>query len=111
MARTKQGPEFEIQVGGERYVWRLQRLPQWTSDTAKWRGKAIAVRHTQGQREAVLWNFPPAPSRDSGAPPAEGHADRTGNIVARAITSAIAAGMGALTRGKVVTIVVDESGG
>lgn len=52
MARTKQGSEFEIAVDGEPYVWRLQRQPQWSSDTAGWRGMAIAVRHKEGQREA-----------------------------------------------------------
>jgi hypothetical protein len=60
MARTKDSSEFEIEVDGERYVWRLQRRPGWSRDAAEWRGMAIAVRHQEGQREAVL-EFPPGP--------------------------------------------------
>ena len=106
MARIKQ--EFEIEVGGERYVWRLQRLPQWSSDTAKWRGMAIAVRHGEGQREAVL-EFPPARQPKFGAPQLK-PSQIAPELVAKAITSAIAAGWDPLSRGKVVTIVVDEKG-
>ena len=46
-------PEFEIEVDGEAYVWWLHRRPQWSSDAAKWRGMAIAVRHQEGKREAA----------------------------------------------------------
>ena len=66
MARSKQIPEFEIEVDGEPYVWRLQRLPQWSSDAAEWRGMAIGVRHKEGQREAVL-EFPPGQQPRYGA--------------------------------------------
>ena len=50
MARTRQGAEFEIEVGGEPYVWRLQRKPHWSSDPAERRpgggpGAAIRVEH------------------------------------------------------------------
>ena len=67
MARTNQTPEFAIEVDGAPYVWRLQRQPQWSSDTNAWRGMAIAVRHKEGQREAVV-EFPPGPERKYGAP-------------------------------------------
>src|SRR5687768_10889508 len=60
MARSKQLPEFEIEVEGEAYLWRLQRIPQWSSDTAGWRGMAIAARHAEGQREVVM-EFPAGP--------------------------------------------------
>ena len=43
MARTKQVPEFEIEVGGEPYIWRLQRKPHWSNDPAERRGMGIAV--------------------------------------------------------------------
>lgn len=108
MAKTKQGPEFEIDVGGEIYVWRLQRQPQWSSDTNSWRGMAIAVRHLEGQREAVV-EFPPGRQPKFGAPllkPA--HIAR--ELVAAAINSAIAAGWEPLSRGKTVAIVVDAAG-
>ena len=109
MAQTKQKPEFEIVVDGETYLWRLQRLPQWSSDTANWRGMAIGVRHQEGQREAVL-EFPAGPPLRYGAPQLKPQQiDK--QLVAKAITSAIAAGWEPLSRGKVVTIAVDEAGG
>ncbi len=109
MARTKQNPEFEIEVDGEPYVWRLQRLPQWSSDTSEWRGMAIAVRHTEGQREAVL-EFPPGQQPRYGAPQLK-PSQIAPQLVAKAIASAIAAGWEPLSRGKTVAIVVDETGG
>src|SRR5688572_13058296 len=107
MARTKQGPEFEIEVGGEPYVWRLQRQPGWSSDAAMWRGKAIAVRHKEGQREAVL-EFPPGPARRYGAPLLQ-PSQIAPALVAKAIASAILAGWEPLSRGKTVAIDVDET--
>lgn len=109
MARTKHSPEFEITVDGEPYVWRLQRQPQWSSDAAGWRGMAIAVRHRDGQREAVL-EFPPGVQPRYGAPqlqPSQIAVER----VAKGIASAIVAGWEPLSRGKTVAIVVDASGG
>lgn len=109
MARTKRSPELAIQVDGEHYVWRLQRRPQWSGDAAQWRGMAIAVRHAEGQREAVL-EFPPGQQPRYGAPhlqPSQIDPD----LVARGIASAIAAGWEPLSRGKTVAIVVDADGG
>lgn len=109
MAKPKLGPEFEITVDGEAYVWRLQRRPQWSTDTKTRHGMAIAVRHAEGQREAVV-EFPPAPQPRYGAPQLKA-TDIDVALVARAITSAIGAGWAPLSRGKTVAIVVDETGG
>ena len=109
MARTKQNPDCPISVDGEAYVWRLQRQPQWSSDSAAWRGMAIAVRHTEGQREAVV-EFPPGPQPRYGAPQLQPSQIASG-LVATAIASAIAAGWEPLSRGKTVAIVVDAAGG
>jgi hypothetical protein len=109
MARTKQSPEFEIEVDGEPYVWRLQRRPHWSSFPADRRGMAIAVRHREGQREAVL-EFPPGPQPRYGAPQLQPSQIPPG-LVAKAITSAVAAGWEPLSRGKTVAFVVDETGG
>ena len=109
MAGSKQSGELEIEVGGETYVWRLQRQPQWSSDVAGWRGMAIAVRHKEGQREAVL-EFPPGPQPRYGAPQLK-TSQIAPNLVAKAIASAIDAGWEPLSRGKTVTIVVDATGG
>ena len=109
MARTKQIPEFDIEIDGEPYLWRLQRLPQYSRDDAKWRGMAIAVRHTEGQREAVV-ECPPGPQPRYGAPQLQPSQIASG-LVATALASAIAAGWETLSRGKTVAIVVDAAGG
>ncbi len=109
MARTKQSPEFDIEVDGEPYVWRLQRPPQWSSDVGAFRGKALAVRHKEGQREAVL-EFPAGPQPRYGAPQLK-PSQIPPELVARAIASAIQAGWEPMSRGKTVTIVVDATGG
>ncbi len=108
MARTKLSPEFDIVVGGDPYVWRLHRQPGWSSDAAALHGKAIAVRHKEGQREAVL-EFPPEPQPRYGAPLLKA-SQIAPDLVAKAIGSAIAAGWDPLSRGKTVTIVVDTTG-
>ena len=109
MAKANQSAEFEIEVGGEPYVWRLQRKPQWSSDPAQRRGMAIAVRHAAGRREAVL-EFPPGPQPRFGAPQLK-PGRIAPELVARAIASALAAGWEPSSRGKPVAIVVDADGG
>lgn len=70
---------------------------------------AIAARHKEGQREAVL-EFPPGVKPRFGAPQLQA-SQIAPALVAKAIASAIAAGWEPLSRGKTVTIVVDETGG
>lgn len=108
MARNKQG-EFEIEVDGEPFVWRLQRQPRWSSDSANWHGMALAVRHKEGQREAIL-EFPPGQQPRFGAPQLQA-SQIAPALVAKAIASAMAAGWEPHSRGKTVTIVVDATGG
>jgi hypothetical protein len=108
MPRAKQTAEFDIEVAGEPYVWRLQSRPRWSSDPAERRGMGIAVRHREGQREAVL-AFPPGPQPRFGAPQLQ-PSQIAPALVANAIASAIAAGWEPLSRGKTVTIVVDDAG-
>ena len=101
-------PEFPIEVGGDPYVWRLQRQPQWSSDTNSFRGMAIALRHKDGQREAVV-EFPAGRQPRFGAPMLKPqHIDP--KLIVNAIASAIGAGWDPLSRGKTVTIEVDEAG-
>lgn len=109
MAKTKRNPEFEIEVAGEPYVWRLQRQPRRSSDSGEWLGMAIAVRHREGQREAVV-EFPPGPRPKFGAPLLQ-PSQIAPELVANAIASAIVAGWEPLSRGKTVAIVVDAKGG
>jgi hypothetical protein len=109
MASTKQRAEFDIEVGGEPYVWRLQRQPRWSNDPAERRGMAIAVRHREGQREAVI-EFPPGSQPRFGAPQLQA-SQIAPELVATAIASAIAAEWEPLSRGRTVVIVVDATGG
>jgi len=99
---------LEIEVGGEPYVWRLHRQPGWSSDAPVRHGMAIAVRHQEGQREAVV-EFPPGPEPRYGAPLLKASQIAT-TLVAKAITSAIEAGWDPHSRGKTVAIVVDSTG-
>lgn len=109
MAKSKQAPEFEVQVDRQSYMWRLHRQPGWSSDNNERHGMAIAVRHKEGQREAVV-EFPPGPEQKYGAPLLKPAAIAP-DLVTNAIASAVAAGWDPLSRGKTVTIVVDSTGG
>jgi len=109
MAQKKRIVEVEIQVDGQPYVWRIQRQPMWSSDAANWRGMAIAVRHQEGQREAVM-EFPPAPPPRKGTPLIQ-PAHIPPQVVSKAIRSAISVGWEPLSRGKTVAVSVDETGG
>jgi hypothetical protein len=109
MARSKQSPEFDIDVGGDPYVWRLHRQPGWSSDAAEPHGMALVVRHKEGQREAVL-EFPAGPQPKFGAPQLK-PSQIAKELVVKAIGSAIAAGWEPLSRGKTVAIIVGATGG
>lgn len=108
MASTKLNPEFEIEVDGDLYLWRLHRRPRWSTDVASHQGMALAARHREGQREVVI-EFPPGPQPRYGAPQLK-PSQIAPDLVARAIRSALASGWEPLSRGKTVTIVVDASG-
>ena len=109
MGRTKLAEDFDIVVDGEPYIWRLQRRPQWSKDASARRGVAVAVRHAEGQREAVI-EFPPGEQPKYGAPMFK-VSQVDVKLVARAIASAIAAGWDPHSRGRTVEIAVDETGG
>jgi hypothetical protein len=108
MAKGKQPVEFEITVDGDPYLWRLQRQPQWSSDANEFRGMALAVRHAEGQREAVV-EVPAGRQPHYGAPMLKPAMIKP-ELVVNAIRSAIGTGWEPLSRGKTVTIVVDETG-
>lgn len=109
MTRSKQGSELEIKVDGELYLWRLHRQPGWSNDGPERHGMAIAVRHVEGQREAVI-GFPPGPEPRYGAPLLKA-ARIDQKLIAKAVASAIAAGWEPLSRGKTVYVEVDDQGG
>jgi len=105
---TKLTVEFDIDIDGAPYVWRLHRLPQWNYDPSERHGKVIAARHKEGQREALI-EFPPGPKPKFSAPPLK-PSQIPVRIIAKAIASAMDAGWEPLSRGKPVVIYVDEEG-
>lgn len=109
MARTRLINEYPITVGEEAYIWWLQRQPQGAKDPAKRRGMAIAVRHSEGKREAVL-EFPPGLQPRFGASQFQ-DSQIAPALVAKAISSALEAGWEPFSRGKTVNFAVDEFGG
>ena len=109
MSRAKKSEAFDLEVEGEPYVWRLQRQPQWSSDQAERRGMAIAVRHRDGQREALL-EFPAGKQPRFGVRQLQ-VSQIPSELVATAIASALSAGWEPFSRGKPVAIAVDEAGG
>ena len=108
MSRTKHSDEFEIEVGGEAYVWRLHSRPQCSSDPKERRGMGIAVRHGEGQREAVL-EFPPGPQPRFGLRQLQA-AQVPVELVRRGIGAALAAGWEPHSRGKTEVFAVDAEG-
>jgi hypothetical protein len=106
---AKPPTEFEIEVDGEPYLWWLQRRPQWSNKPEERRGMGIGVRHHEGKRQVVI-EFPPA----SAAPRFGGAQLQPQQIptalVKKAIASAVGAGWDPYSRGKPVTIAVDETG-
>jgi len=109
MAKTKLNPELEITVDGEAYLWRIHAQPKWSRDPASRHGMAIAVRHLEGQREAIV-EFPLGPAPRFGMALLRAQHINL-DLVKTAIASAIAAGWEPLSRGKTVNIMVDETGG
>ncbi|WP_369058784.1 hypothetical protein ABOZ73_14160 [Caulobacter sp. 73W] len=108
MARSKQVPEFKVEIDGRTYVWWLQRRPAWSRDDNAMTGMALAARDAEGQREVVL-EFPPGPRPRLGAPVLKPESIPV-RLVTTAIASAIAAGWDPLSRGKPVMIIVDADG-
>ncbi|MEW5687133.1 MAG: hypothetical protein AB1942_19605 [Pseudomonadota bacterium] len=107
MAQPKQA-EFAISVDGEAYVWRLQRKPRWSNKPSERSGMAIAVRHAEGVREAVV-EFPPGEQPQFGGGQLRPEQIDL-RLVTNAIASAVAAGWDPYSRGRVVNIVVDAQG-
>jgi hypothetical protein len=108
MASSKLTPEFEIEVDGDLFVWHLHRQPQWSHDPSERHGKAISVRHKEGQREVVI-EFPPGPRPKFNAPQLK-PSQIPQRLITTAIASAMQAGWEPLSRGKTVFIFVNETG-
>src|SRR5450432_3231352 len=57
MANFKRDIGGRTIYAGAEYEWRLRREPQWCTVDG-WKGVALAIRHVNGQREAILeWPF------------------------------------------------------
>lgn len=107
MTRPTKDLSGEIVVDGQPYVWRLHRDPQFRSDG--WFGMVIAVRHGEGQREALM-EFPKPTRLPRGSQQLK-HPPILPAVLTKAIISAMAAGWEPLSRGKTVIYEVDATGG
>ena len=104
------GPDqgYALKLARQFEGW-LVLTPGESQDDAVAGCMAIALRHLEGQREAVV-EFPPGEQPRFGAPMFKvSQVDVA--LVARAIASAIAAGWDPHSRGRTVEIAVDETGG
>ena len=90
-------------VAGEAFAWRLDREPQWCTNDG-WRGMVIAVRHVDGQREALIeW---PMPEMASNSVPYRQRPKIDTPLLLQAVDAAIASGWEPLSRGKPVNVSV-----
>lgn len=104
MRNAKRTEEGTISVDGEAFAWRLHREPQWCTADG-WRGMVIAIRHADGQREALVeW---PMPKVASNSVPYRQRPKIDALLLNQAVTAAIQAGWEPLSRGKCVSVLVD----
>jgi hypothetical protein len=99
--RTQSGT---VSVEGSDFAWRLHREPQWCTADG-WRGMVIAVRHVDGEREALVeW---PMPQNESHSVPYRQRPKIDAPLLNEAVRAALRAGWEPLTRGKPVSVLVD----
>ncbi len=104
MRNAKRTESGRISVDGEDFAWRLHREPQWCTADG-WRGMVLAVRHVDGQREALVeWPMPKAASHSV---PYRQRPKIDAPLLNRAVTAAIQAGWQPLSRGKPVSVLVE----
>ncbi len=92
-------------VAGEQFHWHVHREPQWC-EIDGWKGLALAVRHVDGQRRAIL-EWPMPRPRSSGVPYRQ-RPEVPAVMVQQGIASAIAAGWDPMSQGKSVKIIIEE---
>lgn len=96
-----------VDIGGQHFVWELRREPQWCTADG-WKGMVVAIRHRDGQREALL-QFP-MPGRSLRGTPQRQRPQVNPAIIANGVRTAIADGWEPLSRGKPETFLVDANG-
>jgi hypothetical protein len=93
-----------VSVEGTDFSWRLHREPQWCTADG-WRGLVIAVRHVEGQREALVeW---PMPKIASNSVPYRQRPKIDALLLSQAVNAAIEAGWEPLSRGKPFNVLVE----
>ncbi len=92
-----------VSVEGTDFSWRLHREPQWCTADG-WRGMVIAVRHSDGQREALVeW---PMPKNASNSVPYRQRPKIDAALLCQAVNAAINAGWEPLSRGKPLNVLI-----
>jgi hypothetical protein len=107
MVRAKWDLGGNVVIDEQPFVWRLDREPQWCTADG-WQGIAIAVRHDEGQREAIL-QFPMPKHRSNGSPQLQ-RPQVNAAIVSNGIKAALSAGWDPFSRGKSIVFAVDANG-
>jgi hypothetical protein len=103
MGNAKRTQSGIVSVDESDFVWRLHREPQWCT-TDGWRGLVIAVRHMDGQREALVeW---PMPNTASKSVPHRQRPKIDIPLLNLAVNTAIVKGWEPLSRGKPISVLV-----
>ncbi|MCW3847538.1 hypothetical protein OF829_09815 [Sphingomonas sp. LB-2] len=95
-------------VDGQPYCWELRREPQWRIIDG-WQGMVIAVRHRDGQREAIL-QFPVPGKRQWGWDLRMRRPQVNRTRVTNGIRAALASKWEPMSRGKALVFEVDTNG-
>jgi hypothetical protein len=101
MRNVKRSLSGRVTAFNGEYEWRLYREPQWCTMDG-WKGLAVAVKHVEGQREAILeW---PMPSLTSKSVPSRQRPQISRAMLEQGIATALEAGWEPLSRGRPFTI-------
>jgi len=104
MRNAKRTQDGVVSVDGAEFTWRLHREPQWCT-TDGWRGLVLAVRHVDGQREALVeW---PMPRSGSHSVPYRQRPKLDTPLLTQGVRTALDAGWDPLSRGKAVAVLVE----
>jgi hypothetical protein len=105
MRNAKRTQAGIVSVDGQDFEWRLHREPQWCTVDG-WRGLVLAMRHVDGQRQALLeW---PMPKGGSNSVPYRNRPKIDSPLLIGGVRSALAAGWKPLSKGRDFRLLVEE---
>jgi hypothetical protein len=104
-ARFKRAISGNIVVNGAPFEWKIHREPQWCTADG-WRGLALAVKHRDGNREAIL-QFPMPLDERLGSPQHQ-RPKVSQRLLQHGISAALDAGWDPLSKGRSKAIDVPD---